>query len=46
MEKVGRAGVILKWSRRIRWTLMLLVLAYLLVCVYMWATQRHHIFEP
>lgn len=46
MEKTGRTGVILKWSRRIRWTLMLAVLAYLGVCTYMWATQRHKIFEP
>ncbi len=46
MEKVGRTGVILKWSKRIRWTLMLLVLAYLLVCAYLWSTQRHQIFLP
>ena len=46
MEKIGRAGIILKWSKRIRWTLMLLVLAYGAVCAYLWATQRHHIFEP
>lgn len=46
MEKAGRTGVILKWSRRVRWTLMLAVLAYLGACTYMWATQRHHIFEP
>ena len=46
MEKVGRASLILKWSRRIRRTLMLVVLAYLLVCIFVWATQRHRIFEP
>ena len=46
MEKAGRTGVILKWSKRIRWTLTLLVLAYLSVCAYMWATQRHHVFKP
>lgn len=46
MEKVGRTGVILKWSKRIRWTLTLLVSAYILVCTYMWATQRHNIFVP
>ncbi len=46
MEKAGRTGVILKWSRRIRWTLMCAVLAYAMVCAYMWATQRHYIFEP
>jgi fermentation-respiration switch protein FrsA (DUF1100 family) len=38
--------MILMWSRRIRWTLMLLVLAYFLACTYMWATQRQHIFKP
>ena len=46
MEKAGRTGVILKWSKRIRWTLMLAVLGYVGACTYMWATQRHHIFEP
>ena len=46
MEKAGRAGVILKWSRRIRRTLMLVVLAYVVSCTYMWATQRHYIFKP
>lgn len=46
MEKVGTTSAILKWSRRIRWTLMLAVFAYLLACAYMWATQKQHIFEP
>lgn len=46
MEKVGTTSVILKWSRRIRWTLMLVALVYLAACTYMWATQRKHIFEP
>ena len=46
VEKAGRTGVILMWSRRIRWALMLAALAYLGACAYMWATQRHHIFEP
>lgn len=46
MEKVGTTSVILKWSRRIRWTLMLLVLAYLLVCIIAWAMQRHRIYDP
>lgn len=46
MEKTGRTGAFLKWSRRIRWTLMLLVLAYGLACAYMWATQRQHIYKP
>lgn len=46
MEKAGRTGVILKWSRRVRWTLMLAVLAYLGACTYMWATQKQKIFEP
>lgn len=46
MEKVGGIAVILKWSRRIRWAMMLAVLAYLLVCGYMWATQRQKIFKP
>lgn len=46
MEKTGTTSVILKWSRRIRWTLMLLVLGYLMLCTYMWATQKHFIFKP
>lgn len=46
LEKTGRTGVILLWSRRIRWALMLLVLAYGLACAYMWAAQRHHIYKP
>lgn len=46
MEKAGRASVILKWSRRIRWALMLAVLAYLVACAYMWSIQRQYIFEP
>jgi uncharacterized protein len=46
METTGRISVILLWSRRIRWVLTLLVLAYLCVCAYMWQTQRQHIFEP
>jgi fermentation-respiration switch protein FrsA (DUF1100 family) len=46
MEKAGRTGVILKWSRRIRWSLMLALLVYATVCTYMWATQRQHIFKP
>ncbi|MBI5891132.1 MAG: alpha/beta hydrolase [Nitrosomonadales bacterium] len=46
MDEAGRTGVILKWSRRIRWALMLAVLGYLGVCAYMWATQRQRIYEP
>jgi uncharacterized protein len=46
VEKTGTTGVILKWSRRIRWTLILLVLGYLMLCTYMWATQKHYIFKP
>lgn len=46
MEKVGRTSVILKWSRRIRWTLMLLVLAYLALCAYMWSIQQQYVFKP
>ena len=46
MEKVGRTDVILTWSRRIRWTVSLLVLAYFLACTYMWAMQRQYIFKP
>ena len=46
MEKAGRTSVILKWSRRIRWVLMLAVLAYLVACAYMWSIQRQYIFEP
>jgi fermentation-respiration switch protein FrsA (DUF1100 family) len=46
LEKTGRTGVILLWSRRIRWLFMLAVLTYLCVCAYMWHTQRQHILEP
>lgn len=46
MEKVGRTSVILKWSRRIRWSLMLVLLTYLLLCAYMWATQQYFVFKP
>lgn len=46
VEKAGRTDVILMWSRRIRWTLTLLVLGYFAICTYMWATQRQHIFKP
>jgi uncharacterized protein len=46
LEEAGRTGMILVWSRRIRWALMLAVLGYLGVCAYMWATQRQRIFEP
>jgi dipeptidyl aminopeptidase/acylaminoacyl peptidase len=46
LEKTGRKSVILLWSRRIRWMLMMAVFAYLCVCVYMWHTQRQHILEP
>ena len=46
VEKAGRTNAILKWSRRVRWSLMLAVLAYLGVCAYMWATQRQRVFEP
>lgn len=46
MEKVGTTGVILIWSRRIRWTLMLAVLVYLGICAYLWAIQRDKIYEP
>jgi pimeloyl-ACP methyl ester carboxylesterase len=46
MEKVGRASVILKWSRRIRWSLILVLLTYLLLCAYMWATQQYYVFKP
>jgi pimeloyl-ACP methyl ester carboxylesterase len=46
MEKAGNTSLILQWSKRIRWTLMLAVLAYLLACTYMWATQRQHVFKP
>ena len=46
MEKTAGTSLILKWSRRVRWTLTLAVLAYLLACVYLWATQRERIFKP
>lgn len=46
METPRGTSVILKWSKRIRWALMLVVLGYLLVCGYMWATQRQYIFLP
>lgn len=38
--------MILKWSRRIRWTLALAISVYLLVCVYFWAIQRSKMYEP
>ena len=46
MEASGRTSAILKWSRRVRWMLMLAVLAYLAVCGYVWATQGKKIYEP
>jgi uncharacterized protein len=46
VEKVGRTGMILKWSRRIRWVLMVALFVYLVICAYMWATQRQRIFKP
>jgi fermentation-respiration switch protein FrsA (DUF1100 family) len=46
VEKAGRTGVILKWSRRIRWSLTAALAAYLAICVYVWAVQRQYIFEP
>lgn len=46
LEKTARTAVILKWSRRIRWTLMLSLLAYLAVCAYFWSIQRGKIYLP
>lgn len=46
MEKTARTAGILKWSRRIRWTLASALLAYLLVCAYFWTIQRGKIYEP
>lgn len=46
MEASGRTSAILKWSRRVRWMLMLAVLVYLAVCGYVWATQSRKIYEP
>jgi hypothetical protein len=46
LEKTARTAVILQWSRRIRWTLALALLAYLLVCGYFWAIQRSKMYEP
>jgi fermentation-respiration switch protein FrsA (DUF1100 family) len=46
VENAGRTDLILKWSRRLRWALMLAVLAYLGVCLNMWMVQRQRIFEP
>ncbi|MDO8926548.1 MAG: alpha/beta fold hydrolase [Sideroxyarcus sp.] len=46
MEKTARTAVILKWSRRVRWTLTAVVLAYIAVCVYFWAIQRSKIYLP
>lgn len=45
MEASGRTNIILKWSRRVRWTLMLAVLAYLAVCIYFWSIQRSKMYE-
>jgi pimeloyl-ACP methyl ester carboxylesterase len=38
--------MILKWSRRIRWALILAVLGYLAVCGYFWSVQHGKIYEP
>jgi pimeloyl-ACP methyl ester carboxylesterase len=38
--------MILLWSQRIRWTLMLAVLGYLAVCAYVWSVQRGKMYEP
>ncbi len=46
LEKAERTGLILKWSKRLRWGLILAVLSYLGVCLNLWATQQQHIFEP
>ena len=46
MEAAGRTSVILKWSRRVRWALMLAVVAYLAVCGYFWSIQRSKMYEP
>jgi pimeloyl-ACP methyl ester carboxylesterase len=46
MEAPGRTSVILKWSRRVRWALMLAVVAYLGTCGYVWSIQRSKIYEP
>lgn len=46
LEKAERPALILKWSKRFRWALMLAVLAYLGICAYMWATQLPRIFLP
>lgn len=46
METPKRPSVILKWSRRIRWTLMAAVLGYLAVCGYFWSIQSEKMYEP
>ncbi|MBI4808109.1 MAG: alpha/beta fold hydrolase [Nitrosomonadales bacterium] len=46
MEKTARTGVILRCSRRIRWALMLALLAYLAVSTYFWSIQRSKMYEP
>lgn len=38
--------MILIWSRRIRWALVLAVLVYVAVCGYFWSVQRDRIFLP
>lgn len=38
--------MILRWSRRVRWALMLAVLGYVAVCAYFWAIQRSKMYEP
>lgn len=46
LEKTARTASILKWSRRVRWSLVLGITAYLLVCTYFWAIQRSKMYEP
>lgn len=46
LEKTATTAVILKWSRRIRWTLMLAVLVYLAICAYFWSVQHDKIYKP
>lgn len=46
MEASGRTSTILKWSRRVRWILMLAVVAYLGACGYVWSVQRGKMYEP
>ena len=47
MENVGIGGMSASsWRRRLSIGAVVIALLYSAACVYMWATQRDHVFEP